>query len=285
MKNDLLSIGEVAHLKGVGVKALRYYERIGILRPAYVNPDTGYRYYALRQMAELDVIVSCVQLGVPLKELTRYVSDRGVMDIAALLERARGLAVEKLRTTQAILMELDGYRSEIEVQKAFRTASAPYERSIDARTFLALPWSGTAFDAKRYTKAMTELYGEAKRSGLVPLFLQGMMCVRAGEGEEATKEGPRSWCVALEVQRLPEEEDAVSVSAPAPAPDSGAHLLELPARTYRGCRIECDTFEECYRTAFQEAGELSASEDALLAFEVWDAELRTDCTIVEVLKG
>lgn len=279
MKNDLLSIGEVAHLKGVGVKALRYYERIGILRPAYVNPETGYRYYALRQMAELDVIVSCVQLGVPLKELTRYVSDRGMMDIAALLERARGLAVEKLRTTQAILMELDGYRSEIDVQKAYREAPVPYERSIDARTFLVLPWSGTAFDAKHYTKAMTELYGEAKRSGFVPLFLQGMMCVRAGEGEEAAKEGPRSWRVALEVQRLPEEEDA------APASDSGAHLLELPARTYRGCRIECDTFEECYRMAFQEAGELSASEDALLAFEVWDAELRTDCTIVEVLKG
>ena len=34
MRNDLLSIGEVAHLKGVGVKALRYYERIGVLRCA-----------------------------------------------------------------------------------------------------------------------------------------------------------------------------------------------------------------------------------------------------------
>lgn len=277
MKNDLLSIGEVAHLKGVGVKALRYYERIGILRPAYVNPETGYRYYAPRQMAELDVIVSCVQLGVPLKELTRYVSDQGVMDIAALLERARGLAVEKLRTTQGILMELDGYRCEIEVQKAFRAAPAPYERAIDARTFLALPWSGATFDAKRYTKAMTELYGEAKRSGLVPLFLQGMMCVRSGGAESAA--GERVWHVVLEARQLPGEERL------ALAFENDARLLELPARSYRGRRVECDTFEECYREAFQEADELSESESVLLAFEVWDAELRTDCTIVEVLKG
>ena len=125
MRNDLLSIGEVAHLKGVGVKALRYYERIGVLRPAYVNPDTGYRYYALRQMNELDVIVSCVQLGVPLKELADYVSDCGAMDISSLLERAYILAKEKLRDTQAILLELDGYRREIAVQHALRTSPAP----------------------------------------------------------------------------------------------------------------------------------------------------------------
>ena len=130
MRNDLLSIGEVAHLKGVGVKALRYYERIGVLRPAYVNPDTGYRYYALRQMNELDVIVSCVQLGVPLKELADYVSDCGAMDISSLLERAYMLAKEKLRDTQAILLELDGYRREIAVQHALRTSPAPYERVL-----------------------------------------------------------------------------------------------------------------------------------------------------------
>ena len=63
MRNDLLSIGEVANLKGVSVKALRYYERVGVLRPAYVNPETGYRYYTMCQMGELDVIVSCVPSG------------------------------------------------------------------------------------------------------------------------------------------------------------------------------------------------------------------------------
>ena len=65
MRGDLLSIGEVSHLKGVGVKALRYYERIGVLRPAYVNPETGYRYYAMRQMNELDVVVFCVSWEFP----------------------------------------------------------------------------------------------------------------------------------------------------------------------------------------------------------------------------
>ena len=45
MKNELLSIGEAAKLKQVSVKSLRYYETIGILKPAYVDPSSGYRYY------------------------------------------------------------------------------------------------------------------------------------------------------------------------------------------------------------------------------------------------
>lgn len=275
MKNNLLSIGEVAHLKGVGIKALRYYERIGILRPAYVNPETGYRYYALRQMNELDVIVSCVQLGVPLKELADYVSESGVMDIAALLDRARTLAAEKLRSTQSILMELDGYRTEIAVQDGLRKARAPYARDLGDRLFLAMIWAGPSFDAKRYTKAMTELYAEAKRTYLAPLFLQGMMRLPRG-GAEA---GGACWYVALEVCPLPGEQP------PAPEPGSGMRLLELPGRAYRGRRVECETFELCYREVFEEASALPEDEGVLLAFEVWDAELRTDRTIVEVLRG
>ncbi|CAK7025770.1 MAG: hypothetical protein PEGG_01064 [Paraeggerthella hongkongensis] len=278
MRNDLLSIGEVAHLKGVGVKALRYYERIGVLRPAYVNPDTGYRYYALRQMNELDVIVSCVQLGVPLKELADYVSDCGAMDISSLLERAYMLAKEKLRDTQAILLELDGYRREIAVQHALRTSPAPYERVLGKRTFLVMPWGHAAFDAKRYTRAMSELYGETKRASMAPLFLQGMICLPGDGGKEGAEAPEPSWYVALEVQALPGEELA------APPQERGMRLLALPGGTFCGRRVERETFELCYREVFKEARTASGI-DTLLAFEIWDAELRTDRTIVEVLRG
>ena len=62
-------------------------------------------------------------------------------------------------------------------------------------------------------------------------------------------------------------------------------LLELPDRTYRGQRVERDTFEQCYRVVFDELEPQLAADDVLLAFEVWDAELRTDRTVLEVLRG
>lgn len=47
MKN-LFSIGEVSKKKGVIIKALRYYHKMGILIPRHIDNTTGYRYYSYR---------------------------------------------------------------------------------------------------------------------------------------------------------------------------------------------------------------------------------------------
>ena len=54
---EYLSIGDFAKLRNVNPKSLRYYERIGALVPAHIDPDTGYRYYALEQLVEMDMIL------------------------------------------------------------------------------------------------------------------------------------------------------------------------------------------------------------------------------------
>ena len=55
-KDKLLSIGEMAKLTGVGIKALRYYEKINILKPAFVDANTGYRYYKFSQTYMIELI-------------------------------------------------------------------------------------------------------------------------------------------------------------------------------------------------------------------------------------
>ena len=59
-KKDLLSIGDFSKITGVHIKALRYYDSIGILTPVYTDPESGYRYYALHQKAVVDAIQFCV---------------------------------------------------------------------------------------------------------------------------------------------------------------------------------------------------------------------------------
>lgn len=46
-KENLLSIGALSKQTGVHIKSLRYYDSLGILRPAYVDSSSGYRYYSL----------------------------------------------------------------------------------------------------------------------------------------------------------------------------------------------------------------------------------------------
>ena len=55
-KQNLLTIGNLSKQTGVHVKSLRYYEQLGILLPAYTDPDTGYRYYTLSQIPVVDAI-------------------------------------------------------------------------------------------------------------------------------------------------------------------------------------------------------------------------------------
>ena len=43
-KKRLFSIGKLSKLTGVHIQSLRYYESLGLLRPAFVDPDSGYRY-------------------------------------------------------------------------------------------------------------------------------------------------------------------------------------------------------------------------------------------------
>ena len=52
----LVTIGEFSRMTHLSVKALRHYHDVGVLEPAAVNPDTGYRSYDLSQVPAAQVI-------------------------------------------------------------------------------------------------------------------------------------------------------------------------------------------------------------------------------------
>ena len=51
MKEDLISIGKMAAMNRVSVPTLRLYDEKGLLKPRYIDPETGYRYYDINQNA------------------------------------------------------------------------------------------------------------------------------------------------------------------------------------------------------------------------------------------
>jgi DNA-binding transcriptional MerR regulator len=64
----MLSIGEFARLGGVSVRTLRHYDEIGLLHPATVDPETGYRGYSADQLGRLNRIVALKELGLSLTQ-------------------------------------------------------------------------------------------------------------------------------------------------------------------------------------------------------------------------
>ena len=66
---DLMSIGEFARLSRLSPKALRLYDELGLLPPAEVDPDSGYRWYAAGQLDNARIVASLRQIGLPLTEI------------------------------------------------------------------------------------------------------------------------------------------------------------------------------------------------------------------------
>ncbi|GIG90305.1 DNA polymerase III subunit beta family protein [Plantactinospora endophytica] len=73
----LLGIGEMARASGLSISALRFYDGAGVLAPALVDPGTGYRRYAERQLPAARLLAGLRRIGMPLAEITRLLELRG----------------------------------------------------------------------------------------------------------------------------------------------------------------------------------------------------------------
>lgn len=62
-KTRYFSIGKLSKLSGVHIQSLRYYQQLGILQPARIDPDTQYRYYTFAQLRIVEAIQYCVELS------------------------------------------------------------------------------------------------------------------------------------------------------------------------------------------------------------------------------
>ena len=63
-----LTVGEFSRMTHLSVKTLRHYHQVGLLEPAQVNPDTGYRYYTTGQIPTVQVIRRLRDLEMPVAD-------------------------------------------------------------------------------------------------------------------------------------------------------------------------------------------------------------------------
>jgi DNA-binding transcriptional MerR regulator len=71
---SLMPIGRFSRLTGLSVKALRHYDELGLLRPAAVDPETGYRSYSSAQLARAETIRMLRRLELPLDDVATLVA-------------------------------------------------------------------------------------------------------------------------------------------------------------------------------------------------------------------
>jgi DNA-binding transcriptional MerR regulator len=107
VRHELRGIGQMARESGLTVSALRFYDRAGLLVPAAVDPDTGYRWYAGEQVAPARLVAGLRRVGMPLAQIGEVLA--ALPDSGA----AHGLVDAHLRRLEdgdALVVEVAGRR-------------------------------------------------------------------------------------------------------------------------------------------------------------------------------
>lgn len=106
-KTKLFQIGEISKLFNISVSTLRHYEKIGLLAPEYTDPESGYRYYGIRQFEPLNTIRYLRALDMPLEEISEFLQNRDIELIEEKLKRQKAVVAEKRRKLAQIERKID----------------------------------------------------------------------------------------------------------------------------------------------------------------------------------
>jgi len=128
-REELISIGEMSKITGVGIQALRYYDKKNILKPTYIDPESGYRYYSFDQTVGIAVISTCVELDIPLRELVDLFDTEDFTLLQSFFTRNKEAAERKLSAINMMICLANKALRRMEINK-------PYEiGQIYSRTF------------------------------------------------------------------------------------------------------------------------------------------------------
>jgi DNA-binding transcriptional MerR regulator len=155
-KAGLLPIGEMSKYSGASIRSLRYYEQMKLIIPAFTDPDTGYRYYSVDQLHHIGIIMFCIELDIPLKELALMTGTDKAVNLRMILQRGKDLAQTKLNYLE------NGLRlfHTIEQQMALADQHPKgelYTRKINWKTFFVRPCDGSNMGQLEVTKAFMEM--------------------------------------------------------------------------------------------------------------------------------
>jgi DNA-binding transcriptional MerR regulator len=206
---ELMGIGEFARQSGLSPKALRLYDELGLLAPACVDRESGYRWYDEGQLAGARLVAALRQVGMPLAQIKAVTSaDPGT---AAGLISSYWTAVESEHEARR---KLAAYL----VDQLTGKGSIMYDvqvRDVPARSVLCLLRATPDWDAA--WALGKEFMGIMRRSNLprVDGTAGAAFCIYHGE-VSADSDGPLEWC-----RPVPEDQAA----------ELAARVPELTLRT------------------------------------------------------
>ncbi len=182
-----MHIKEFAKLTGVSVRTLHYYDEIGLLKPAFVDEQNGYRFYDENSFSRMQEILFYRELDFELKSISEILSSPDYDKQKALAEQRKLLILKKERLERIIDALDDATKGKVTMtafdNSDYETARKQYETEAKQR------WGET--DAYKEHIEKTANYTKDKwqevNDGLNTVLAKFVKCKKDGYTADSNK--------------------------------------------------------------------------------------------------
>jgi len=155
----MFSIGEFARHGRVSVRMLRHYDAIGLLRPATVDPASGYRFYQAGQLADLNRLVALKDLGFTLQQVQAILAEQvSVAELRGMLRLRRAEIHAQIEAETARLARVEARLLTIEDEARVPVDGVVIKRLAPVRVG-ELTGTAVSFEPEAITPVIQPLYG------------------------------------------------------------------------------------------------------------------------------
>jgi DNA-binding transcriptional MerR regulator len=156
----------------VSVRTLHHYDEVGLLRPATVDPQTGYRWYRADQLQRLNRILALRDLGLPLTEVRKVVDDEvSVDELRGMLRLRQAEARDHMAAEAERLSRVEARLRQIETEGRVGEYDVVV-KPLEPQHVAMVDTTATAFGNDTlgpiFGRLFSELYGELDRLGVAP---------------------------------------------------------------------------------------------------------------------
>jgi len=139
----MIKIGDFSKLAHVSIRSLHHYGSLGLLKPVHIDRYTGYRYYELEQLGQLNRILALKELGFTLEQVAQLMNeDLSVAEMRGMLRLKQMELAERVEEEQARLARVEMRLRQIEVdgfppQSEIALKDVPTQTVLSARAVAA----------------------------------------------------------------------------------------------------------------------------------------------------
>lgn len=124
MSEKKYTIGEVSKITGISKDTLRFYDKIDLLKPKFVDSDNHYRYYTYDQFWSIDIISCCRSLNIPIEKIRNILSSNDNEKVLELFLEQKEEALRLSHYYQKVVEDIDWYSKKHEqIQNAYSKTS------------------------------------------------------------------------------------------------------------------------------------------------------------------